>query len=47
MSGSIGIIIAKADEQDKLIKILLEGTTDITRCPSYIISKGVEDEDAI
>jgi len=47
MYGLIGKIIAKAGQRDTLIKILLEGSSDMPGCLSYIVSKDSEEEDAI
>ena len=47
MYGLIGKITAKAGKRDQLIKILLEGTTDMPGCLSYIISKDSKDDNAI
>ncbi len=47
MYGLLGKIIAKPGQRDALIEILLEGTTDMPGCLSYIISKDSEDEDII
>ena len=47
MYGLIGRITAKAGKRDELIKILLEGTTDMPGCLSYIISKDSKDDNAI
>ena len=47
MYGLIGKITAKAGKREELIKILLEGTTDMPGCLSYIISKDSKDDNAL
>lgn len=47
MYGLIGKITAEAGKREDLIKILLEGTTDMPGCLSYIISKDSKDDNAI
>jgi quinol monooxygenase YgiN len=47
MYGLIGNITAKTGRRDELIRILLDGTTDMPGCLSYIISKDTDDEDII
>lgn len=47
MYGLIGKITAKDGQRDELIKILLEGTTDMPGCLSYIISKDLKNDNAI
>lgn len=47
MYGLIGKITTKNGQRDELIKILLEGTTDMPGCLSYIISKDAKDDNAI
>lgn len=47
MYGLIGKITAKENQRDALIKILLKGTANMPGCLSYIISKDLENEDAI
>jgi quinol monooxygenase YgiN len=47
MYGLIGKITVKAGKREELIKILLEGTTDMPGCLSYIISKDSKDDNAI
>lgn len=47
MYGLIGKIITKDGQRDELIKILLEETTDMPGCLSYIIAKDSKDDNAI
>lgn len=47
MYGLIGKITAKAGKREELIEILLEGTTEMPGCLSYIISKDLADENTI
>jgi quinol monooxygenase YgiN len=47
MYGLIGKIQAGAGQRDKLIKILLEGTSGMPGCLSYIVSKDIKDHDTI
>lgn len=47
MYGLIGKIIAKDGHRDELIQILLDGTSDMPGCLSYIISKDINDEHTI
>lgn len=47
MYGLIGKITATPGQRDALVNILLEGTSEMSGCLSYIVSKDVEDDDAI
>ena len=47
MYGLIGKMIAAADQRDALIDILLESTTEMPGCISYIIAKDPADANAI
>ena len=47
MYGLIGKMIAAADQRDALIDILLESTTEMPGCISYIIAKDPADTNAI
>lgn len=47
MHGLIGKMNAVPGQRDALIDILLEGTTDMPGCLSYIVAKDVTDPDAI
>jgi len=47
MYGLIGKITTKDGQRDELINILLEGTTDMPGCLSYIISRDSKDDNAI
>jgi quinol monooxygenase YgiN len=47
MYGLIGKITTKDGKREELIKILLEGTTEMPGCLSYIISKDSKDDNAI
>jgi quinol monooxygenase YgiN len=47
MFGLIGKMLAAPGQRDTLIGILLESTTAMPGCLSYIIAKDVKDENAI
>lgn len=47
MYGLIGKMIAHEGKRDELIKILLEGTSQMPGCLSYIVAKDTTDENAI
>lgn len=47
MYGLIGQMLAKPGQRDELIRILLEGTGKMPGCLSYIISKDLEDDNAL
>ena len=47
MYGLIGKMTAAADKRDELIAILLEGTTNMPGCLSYIVAKDPGDANAI
>ena len=47
MYGLIGEIKSAAGKRDELISILLEGTSDMPGCLSYVIAKDANDMDAI
>ncbi|MCB0168249.1 MAG: antibiotic biosynthesis monooxygenase [Anaerolineae bacterium] len=47
MYGLIGKMIAAADQRDALIDILLDSTTEMPGCISYIIAKDPADTNAI
>jgi len=47
MYGLIGKMMAHPGQRDALIEILLEGTSEMPGCLSYIIAKDPTDEDAI
>lgn len=47
MYGLIGKITAKSGQRDELIDILLEGSSDMPGCVSYIVSKDSNDSDSI
>jgi quinol monooxygenase YgiN len=47
MYGLIGKIIAAPGQRDALIDILLEGTTAMPGCLSYVIARDPADGDAI
>src|SRR5690625_5700974 len=47
MYGLIGKITAKPGKREELIRILLEGTTDMPGCLSYVISKDSKDDHTI
>jgi len=47
MFGMIGKMTATAGQRDALIAILLEGTTAMPGCLSYIVAKDSKDADAI
>ena len=47
MYGLIGKIIAAPGKRDELISILLEGTTDMPGCLSYVVSQDNTDENAL
>ena len=47
MYGLINKITAKPGQRDELIRILLEGSTDMPGCLSYLISKDSKNENGI
>ncbi|MCH7822391.1 MAG: antibiotic biosynthesis monooxygenase [Proteobacteria bacterium] len=47
MYGLIGKIIAAPGKREELISILLEGTTDMPGCLSYVVSQDNTDENAL
>ena len=47
MYGLIGKMIAAEGKRNELIDILLEGTNEMPGCLSYIISKDINDKNAI
>jgi quinol monooxygenase YgiN len=47
MYGLIGKMTAAAGQRDALIAILLEGTTNMPGCLSYVIAKDAADESAV
>jgi quinol monooxygenase YgiN len=47
MYGLIGKITATTGKRDELVAILLEGTTNIPGCLSYIVAKDANDAEAI
>jgi len=47
MYGLIGKMIAAPGKRDELISILLEGTTDMPGCLSYVVSQDSKDENAL
>lgn len=47
MYGLISQMLAKPGQRDELIRILLEGTEKMPGCLSYIISKDLEDDNAL
>jgi len=47
MYGLIGKMLAAPGQRDALVEILLEGTTDMAGCRSYIVATDPEDENAI
>lgn len=47
MYGLIGKLIATPGNREELMAILLEGTTDMPGCLSYIIAKDTENDDAL
>lgn len=47
MYGLIGKITAVPGQRERLISILLDGTTDMPGCLSYIIARDAADADAI
>jgi len=47
MYGLIGKMIAAPGKRDELISILLEGTTDMPGCLSYVVSQDSTDENAL
>ncbi len=47
MYGLIGKLIAAPGKRDELISILLEGTTDMPGCLSYVVSQDSTDENAL
>ena len=47
MYGLISQMTAATGERDALIDVLLEGTREMPGCLSYVISKDLENEDAL
>jgi quinol monooxygenase YgiN len=47
MYGLIGKALAAPGKRDELIQILLEGTSDMPGCLSYIVAKDAADPDGI
>ena len=47
MYGLIGKMIAAAGQRDALVAILLDGTTQMPGCRSYIVAADPADENAI
>jgi quinol monooxygenase YgiN len=47
MYGLIGKMLAAPGQRDTLIAILLESTTNMPGCLSYIVAKDVKDENTI
>lgn len=47
MYGLIGKMIATPGQRDALVEILLEGTSEMPGCLSYIIAHDAEDPNAI
>ena len=47
MHGLIGKMIAAPGKRDELIAILLESTTGMPGCSSYVVAKDTKDADAI
>lgn len=47
MHGLIGKVIAVSGARDALIDILVQGTTHMPGCLSYIVARDVTDKDAI
>ena len=47
MYGLIGKLIAAPGKRDELIPILLEGTTDMPGCLSYVVSQDSTDKNAL
>lgn len=47
MYGLIGKMISVPGQRDALIAILIEGTTEMPGCLSYIVAKDSEDSNAI
>ena len=47
MYGLIGKMIAAPGKRDELISILLDGTTDMPGCLSYVVSQDKMDENAL
>ncbi len=47
MYGLIGKMISVPGQRDALIAILIEGTTEMPGCLSYIVAKDPEDSNAI
>jgi quinol monooxygenase YgiN len=47
MYGLIGKMIAVAGQRDRLIEVLLEGTTEMPGCLSYVVAKDPADADTI
>lgn len=47
MFGLIGKMLAVAGQRDALASILLDGTTDMPGCRSYIVATDPADENAI
>ena len=47
MYGLIGKMTAVSGRRDELVAILLEGTTGMPGCLSYVVARDLSDEDAI
>jgi quinol monooxygenase YgiN len=47
MYGLIGKMLAAPGKRDALIEILLEGTTAMPGCRSYVVARDAADEDAL
>ena len=47
MYGLISQLIATSGKRDELITIMLDGTKSMPGCLSYVISKDLENEDAL
>lgn len=47
MYGLIGKMLAQPGQRDALIAAMLEGTTDMPGCLSYIVARDPADENAI
>ncbi|MFK7889092.1 MAG: putative quinol monooxygenase [Gammaproteobacteria bacterium] len=47
MYGLISKLIAHDGKRDELISILLDGTNDMPGCLSYVISKDINDDNAL
>ena len=47
MYGLIGKMLAAPGQRDTLVEILVEGTTAMPGCQSYIVATDLDDENAI